>query len=225
MGGKYEYMKKMPGNKRPDYFVLHKVRYDEHGDQGHLEPFRSNLLYTVPRVFNPYPAIGESLSIYHFNWNGPASADLPHAIDLHDKVIVDRLNSSDLEDQEKHGYSFVPFVPGFFSSNRVVSATYPDGTAVTDGALGIAGTESFTVSVPRKKPLLVVLRTLHIDGKVQVSVNGAHVASMPPPTGKGWAEVTISVPETYLSPGQNLVEMRGTYMAAYYWFIQSADGN
>jgi hypothetical protein len=223
MGSKYEKMKGLPPKNRPEYFLLHKIRFDERGDEGHLQPFRQQLIYQASPVSGQFPAIGRNLGIYKFDWNENANSSNTYESAARSNKLLDSINIADLDSERAHDYSFIPGQPQFFPSNRAVQARYPNGTVIMDGALGIDGAERFRFHAPDKSNVILVLRTLYIERPPQVFCNGAAAGYLQATTdGKSWKEVELRIPAALVGAGENWLEIRGRYMSAYYWIYQDA---
>ncbi len=224
-GSKYEAMERMTSKRQPKYFFVHRVRFDEKGDEDHLSPFRQKRIYTS-RINNPsFRSIGLDLSLYKLNWDSTILADQPHSPQVLDSIreqaLVDSLDVADLDSHSEHQYEFLPVVTGVFPANRVLEASYESGDTVRDGAWGIDGRERFNISIPGRGPVLMVMRTVFIQPPIEVTVNGRKAGEFAVPTdGKHWSELAVILPAALFRVGANTVEASGRYMSAYYWFYQ-----
>jgi hypothetical protein len=228
MGSKYEYIEHMPIGQRPDYFFVHQTRFDERGDEAHLNPLRMQKIYTahIPGG-DVYPQIGTNLSLYKLDWNvskNPTTLYNPQIQEVASQLnVIEELDVADLGSHRHYKYQFTPSVPGLFQANRLLQASYPTGEMIWDGAWGIDGREQFVLSLQKRLSVYMIMRTIFIKPPgIIVQVNGKTITMLMTPTdGNHWAEKGIWIPAEHLKTGENDITLVGQYMSAHYWFYQA----
>jgi hypothetical protein len=218
-GSKFEAMASRPTGERPGYFLAHRVRYDEHGDEAHLAPFRTETVRSFPQPPAGVPRVGESLTVWRLDWDRLRPDPRP-CLEAGSATLLDVLNVADVTDEGKHGWRFRPDVPGTFTANRLVVATCGDAR-VADGVRGIQGAEEFSLASDGPGPAILLMRADLLLSPVEIRVNGTAVVTLAPRVEPGsWLELRVPIAAGVLREGENAIRVRGRYRVARYTLLR-----
>lgn len=225
-GSTYEYIENLPVEERPQYFFVHRVRFDEHGDEGHLDPFRQVLVYRATSLTYAFPAAGLDLGLYAVQWPDPEIASLPRDAGIVDEItatklsLADTIDVADCRSEAAHSYRVWADAPAVFPSNRVVTWIF-GGLTVIDGTAGVLGGERFTMNAFSDAAAMLVLRTPSMATPALVTINGTLVGSLRSTPDLGHrGETGVWIPPGVLHAGPNRIEVSGRYASAHYWLFQ-----
>ncbi|HSB35491.1 MAG TPA: hypothetical protein VLH41_01360, partial [Thermoanaerobaculia bacterium] len=224
IGSKYETLASWPGERRPRYFLAHKVRYDERGDEGHLAPFRTRPVVSFGGPPPGVPTVGIDLTLWEIDWERLAPAPQPCTAAGREAAggrLVDSLNVADVEDEARHRRRFEARRPGVFGSNRLVVASCGPGVTAADGVRGVPGAEVFEMEVPEPAALRLVLRTAFARGPIEVEVGGVRIGALAVPGDPSrWTETILEIPAENVRSGRNRFRASGEFQSARYWLFR-----
>jgi len=219
-GSKFEVMASWPEEERPRYFLAHRVRWDENGDEAHLDPFRARAVKTFPPPPRGVPTVGEALTLWEIDWGRLAPAPAPCRAAVEGRRLLDSLNVADVSDERAHGWRFVPLHSGTFTSNRVLSLDCGDGRRAADGVRGVLGSATFFLDAGGGEEALLVVRVAGPPGKVNIDVNGSSVGAVVLDGDSiRWSEPGFRIPAGTLRPGHNTIRLSGTFLIGRVWLF------
>ena len=219
-GSKYEVMAGWPSAERPRTFLAHRVRWDENGDEAHLDPFRGRALRTFASPPRGVPTIGQDLTVWEIDWARLAPAPAPCGAP--DARILDAINVADVASERAHAWRAPSRRAGTFTSNRVLSLACGDAGRAADGVRGVDGNAEFTLEAPGG-PAVLVLRAVGPAGTVRVEVNGAPAGEVVLDGAPGrWSEPSLAIPDGVLRNGKNRFRIAGTLLAGHVWLLGGA---
>jgi len=219
-GSKFEVMASWPEEERPRYFLAHRIRWDENGDEAHLDPFRGRAVKTFPPPPRGVPTVGQALTLWEIDWDRLAPAPAPCRAAVDGLRLLDSLNIADVSSEGAHGWRFVPFHSGTFTSNRILSLDCADGRHAADGARGIRGSATFSLDAHGVEEALLVLRVVGPPGKVNIDANGSSVGAVVLDGDPArWSEPTLRIPARVLRAGRNSIRLSGTFLIGRLWLF------
>ncbi|MGW1678927.1 hypothetical protein [Saccharopolyspora sp. NPDC002376] len=247
-GSLYEELKRLPEQRRPDYFVIFDS-WSVHGlGEGGLFGRELITFELKSPQFSHTTLGGESacqaartcnkVTVYEADWNSLDSGDQP--LQQPTGQIRDRLNIADLRDEERHDYQVIPAHQGFQPRTHLRTVTGPDGGDVVDSGRHVVGGESFTFHdlVPNQELTILgrIDPTEPQDGEptgsraVQVRANDELVGTWHfDADARGWAETTFTIPAELvteptltveLGPLQDFLGPYPDYSSYTYWAVQ-----
>lgn len=217
-GSKFEAMVARPVGERPGYFLVHRIRYDERGDEAHLAPFRTEPVRSFGSPPPGVPSVGVDLTLFRLDWSRLRPAPLP-CEDVGAVSLLDGLNVADVADEKSHRWRFRPSVPGTFTSNRLTVAACGRVTAA-DGVRGIEGAEEFSLDADGPGPGLLIVRMDLIFSPMEVVVNGMPAGMIEVRNEPGrWLEAHVPLAAGILRAGRNAFRISGRYRVARYWLF------
>ncbi len=221
-GSKYEVMAGWPPAERPRWFLAHRIRFDEHGDDAHLAPFRGRAVKTFPSPPPGVPAIGRDLTLWEIDWNRLRPAPLP-CRDGAGGPVVDSLNVADVASERAHAWRAEMGRPDSFPSNRVAVLGCGTGEPAADGVRGNDRAASFTLRAPDGGPARLALRVTGPPGTLRVEVNGAPAGdALLDGNAREWREPVLSLPPGALRAGDNRVRVSGVFLVGRAWLLAGA---
>ncbi|MEO8054801.1 MAG: hypothetical protein ABI768_06590 [Acidobacteriota bacterium] len=222
-GSKFEVMASWHGKERPRYLLAHRIRWDENGDDAHLDPFRGR----VVKVFAPpprgVPTIGRALTLWEIDWIRLESSPGPCSAGASGLPVLDAINVADVASERAHGWRFLPREAGTFTSNRVLTLDCGEGRRAADGVRGIEGAAAFTLDAPAAGPARLALRLAGPAGRVRLDVNGTPVGdAVLEGDPARWNEPVLRIPEGLLKTGHNGIRLSGTFLVGHAWLLGDA---
>lgn len=222
-GSKYEVMASWPREDRPRYFLAHRIRWDEKGDEAHLDPFRGRVVKTFPPPPRGTPTVGRQLTLWEIDWDRLAAAPAPCRAAVGGLGLADVLNVADVSSERAHDWRFLPVQAGTFTSNRVLSLDCGDGRRAADGARGIRGSATFSLDAPAAGDALLAVRATGPPGMVRVDVNGSFAGNLGLDGDPArWDEPVLRIPASVLRPGRNALRLSGTFLVGHVWLFGDA---
>jgi hypothetical protein len=222
-GSKFEVMASWQGKERPRYFLAHRTRWDENGDDAHLDPFRGRAV----KVFEPpprgVPTIGQALTLWEIDWTRLEPSPGPCAAGASGRPVLDAINVADVASERSHGWRFLPREAGTFTSNRVLTLACREGRRAADGVRGVDGSAAFTLDAPAAGPARLALRLAGPAGTVRVDVNGTPVGdAVLEGDPARWNEPVLRIPDGLLKKGRNAFRVSGTFLVGHAWLLGDA---
>lgn len=219
-GSKFEVMASWPAKERPRYFLAHRTRWDENGDDAHLDPFRGRPVKVFAAPPQAVPTIGRSLTLWELDWRRLEPSPAPCRVATGGLPVFDAINVADVASESAHGWRFMPLRAGTFTSNRVLTLDCGDGRLAADGVRGIEGAATFALEAPAAVPARLVLRIVGPSGRVRVDVNGVSVEdALLDGDPARWNESVLHLPAGLLKQGRNGVRVSGTFLFGHAWLL------
>ena len=222
-GSKFEVMASWQGKERPRYFLAHRIRWDENGDEAHLGPFRGRVVKVFASPPRGVPTIGRALMLWEIDWTRLEPSPGPCGAGASGLRILDTINVADVASERAHGWRFQPREAGTFTSNRVLTLVCREGRSAADGVRGIEGSAGFTLNAPAAGPARLALRLAGPAGRIRVDVNGAPIEdAVLDGNPARWSEPALRIPEGLLKTGHNRIRLSGTFLVGHAWLLGDA---
>ncbi|MER5391265.1 hypothetical protein ABTZ89_19455, partial [Saccharopolyspora sp. NPDC002686] len=247
-GSLYEELKRLPEQRRPDYFVIFDS-WSVHGlGEGGLFG-RELITFELKSPRFSHTTLGggsacqaarncDKVTVYQADWDLLDSGDQP--LEPPNGQIRDRLNVADLRDEERHDYQVVPAHQGFQPRTHLRTVIGPDGGDVVDSGRHVVGGESFTFHdlVPgRELTILGRIDPTEPEGGEPTGSRAVQVRADDELVGtwrfdadpRGWVETTFTIPAELvteptltveLGPLQEFLGPYPDYSSYTYWAVQ-----
>jgi hypothetical protein len=222
-GSKFEVMASWQEKERPRYFLAHRIRWDENGDDAHLDPFRGRVVKVFASPPRGVPTIGRELTLWEIDWSRLEPSPGPCAAGASGLPVLDAINVADVASERAHGWRFLPRKAGTFTSNRVLTLACGEGRRAADGVRGIEGSAAFDLDAPAAGPARLALRLAGPAGTVRVDVNGTPVGdAVLEGDSARWNEPVLRIPDGLLKMGRNRIRLSGTFLVGHAWLLGGA---